>query len=314
MPLEVSPTLAELTFERVETDAGLDAVLEVRNVIDPEPITRATLVARTVDDVVSHAVVFRADGRAVSAAWTSWTAWMKSVDEAIFRIWVLPEWRGRGIGSRLFEDLRAFAVENGIRKAVGKVLADDVASLAFLRNRGLVEFGRQQLGFFDLDLAREAAPVGAPDGITLASIAERPDLERAVYDLESTTLPEVPSLADIPPPSWEDWSTHLTATVYQRDLSLVALEGDVVVGSIQVDDDGEGDAFIVMLSVAPAMRRRGIARALKQELARRAAAAGWKHLVTQNDGTNDAVRGLNEQLGYRYLPVGVLVQGPLSGA
>ena len=312
MPGKARPLPTNLSFDPVVTDADLETVLDIRNRFDAQPISVTTLRARIADDVATQALIARSDGTPIAASWGSWNRWLEAIGEATFRIWVLPEWRGRGVGSRLFEDLREFSLAKGAVTADGRVQEGDAASLAFVRNRGLEIYGRVQFGLYDLDLARAAGPTDRPAGITLASVAERPDLRRAVYELESSTWREIPHLVDVAPPTWEAWSAHLAEDVYLPDLSLVALEGDAVVGSLSVDDDGEGDAFVIMLCVAPSMRRRGIGRALKMELARRAAAAGRRHLITQNDGSNAKVVGLNESLGYRYLPAMLLVRGPLA--
>ncbi len=66
-----------------------------------------------------------------------------------------------------------------------------------------------------------------------------------------------------------------------------------------------------MTTVHPDARRRGIARLLKVELARRARAAGWRRIETYNDGSNDRIRGLNESLGYVYDVTHIVMRGPL---
>jgi ribosomal protein S18 acetylase RimI-like enzyme len=99
---------------------------------------------------------------------------------------------------------------------------------------------------------------------------------------------------------------------YRHDLSLIAIDDEGVAGHIEVSDDGDRRAFISMLAVAPRARRRGIARGLKVALAQRAAAAGWRELVTLNDGTNERIRRLNESLGYRYLPESLFLAGPVG--
>ena len=65
-------------------------------------------------------------------------------------------------------------------------------------------------------------------------------------------------------------------------------------------------------AVDPADRRRGIATKLKVEMARRARAAGWRRVDTQNDDSNEAIRGLNTRLGYVYDAPRLLLGGPLT--
>ena len=305
-------TASTLRIERAETDAQLDTLLAIRNAVDQQPISRATFAARESADIGRLRLIARDGTLAVGAGAVSWTATSREAGEASIRVWVLPDRRGCGIGSRIHDDLLAFALEHGLTKGFGQVRAGDQPSLDFARHRGWQVFGRNQFGLFALEEMDVAAPTELPDGIAISSMAERRDLEPAVYALAALTLPEVPSYAGMPAPSFAAWREEIEEPSYVDSLSLLALDGDQVLGSIQVYDDGDGTAFISMLSVAPAARRRGIARALKLELARRAALAGWRNLETINDGTNDGIRRLNEELGYRYLPEVLLLEASLG--
>lgn len=55
---------------------------------------------------------------------------------------VLPSWRGRGVGPALFAATRPFAINAGYRKLVITVRASNAAALSFYRNLGFVECGR----------------------------------------------------------------------------------------------------------------------------------------------------------------------------
>jgi ribosomal protein S18 acetylase RimI-like enzyme len=67
---------------------------------------------------------------------------------------VLPSWRGRGVGASLFEATRRFAVSEGYRKAVITVRGSNATALAFYRRLGFVECGR---------LSRQVALDGVED-------------------------------------------------------------------------------------------------------------------------------------------------------
>ena len=62
---------------------------------------------------------------------------------------------------------------------------------------------------------------------------------------------------------------------YLPELSLLALQHERLVGSIQLYDNADQVVFIGMIAVHPDARRRGIARLLKVELERRA--RGGRH-------------------------------------
>ena len=55
---------------------------------------------------------------------------------------VLPSWRGRGVGPALFEATRPFAVRAGYRKLVIIVRGSNASALSFYRGLGFVECGR----------------------------------------------------------------------------------------------------------------------------------------------------------------------------
>jgi len=55
---------------------------------------------------------------------------------------VLPSWRGRGVGPALFELTRPFAIAAGYRKIVITVRGSNAPALSFYRGLGFVECGR----------------------------------------------------------------------------------------------------------------------------------------------------------------------------
>jgi RimJ/RimL family protein N-acetyltransferase len=88
-------------------------------------------------------------------------------------------------------------------------------------------------------------------------------------------------------------------------------------------DSGEPVAF-AQLNVYPRVghhaftvvvrshRGRGLARALKRELIRRAQALGLERLMTQSNEDNLAMRMLNAELGYRPAPPLVFLRRRLA--
>jgi GNAT superfamily N-acetyltransferase len=156
---------------------------------------------------------------------------------------------------------------------------------------------------------------GAIDGVEVATMAERMDLEHDLYEIHRLTRHEIRFLASEPMPSFETWKSTGSANAgYLADLSLLAVERGRLLGAVEVFDSGDDVTFIGMTAVHPEARRRGIARLLKLELERRARAAGIVLIETFNDGTNAPIRTLNEALGYVYNPPYVTLRGPLPPA
>jgi GNAT superfamily N-acetyltransferase len=152
------------------------------------------------------------------------------------------------------------------------------------------------------------------EGLTIVSLADRPDLEGALYELDMLVRPEIPMIVHEPLPDFPTWQAAATRDPgYLPGLTLLALDGDRLVGGIQLYDNAERVAFIGMISVHPDARRRGIGRLLKLELTDRAREAGLRAIETYNDGTNERIRALNESLGYVYDRPYVALRGPLPG-
>ena len=83
----------------------------------------------------------------------------------------------------------------------------------------------------------------------------------------------------------------------QPELLLVALDGELVVGSVMAGYDGHR-GWINRLAVAPAYRRQGIGAALMREAENRLLAMGCAKINLQVIESNAAVVGFYRRLGY----------------
>ena len=162
-------------------------------------------------------------------------------------------------------------------------------------------------------------PTSQPDppvGVELASLGERPELVRPVYEADVEVGPDVPSHEEAHEPmTFERWhSTYLEGPGAMPDACIVALVGDEVVGYTGLRRRGSASptAENLLTAVRRPWRRRGIATALKREQIARARKAGVEQIYTTNDETNVGMRGVNERLGYRPAPTRILVSGPLA--
>jgi mycothiol synthase len=227
---------------------------------------------------------------------------------------VLPEHRGQGVGTRLYEALSEHAARRGLASLWGRIEEGDAASLRFAGNRGFREVAREYqvvLDVADADLAGDA-----PDGVELVSLAEHPDLVRPVYDVDVEVGPDVPSHEEgHDPMTFERWhATYLEGPGAMPAACMVALVDGEVVGYTGLRRHGSASPIAdnLLTAVRRPWRRRGIALALKREQIRRAADAGIEQIYTTNDETNFGMRGVNARLGYRPAPARILVSGPLA--
>ncbi len=301
-----------IELQPVTTDADLERLLAVRNAVDPRPLTAVAWRAELLGTISTSLAIATLDGRDVGAGSVAWGTMGRDSGLAFIDLWVLPDARRRGVGDRLWTSFTAFARDGGLQRASVVVVDGDAASTAFAEHRGLVATGGGQLGGLDLAAAPPATPPTLPDGVIITTLADRPELERAVFEVERIVRPEIPALAGEPDPTFEAWQADMTSDEgFLRDLCLIAIRDGAVAGVVQVYDGGDSKVFIGMTAIDPASRRMGLARALKQELARRAAARGYERIETYNDGANERIRALNESLGYVYLPRMVILKGPL---
>ena len=228
---------------------------------------------------------------------------------------VLPEHRRQGFGTQIYEALSQHARKLGRESLWGRVREDDAASRDFVRNRGFREAGREYEVVLDTTPA-EASPE-PPAGIELVSLAERPDLERAVYEVDCEVG------GDVPRPEGDDFEgqpfgrwreQYLEGPGAVPDAMIAALAGDTVVGYTGLRRRGAASpvAENMLTAVRRDWRRRGIATALKREQVARARAAGIEQIFTTNDETNAGMRGVNARLGYRPAPTHIVVTGPLA--
>ena len=228
---------------------------------------------------------------------------------------VVPERRGRGLGSALLSSAGAWARERGYVELLGPVDEDDPASLAWAERRGFREVGRNSLLVLDL-AGIETPDVDPPDGVQIVSWAKRPDLSRGIYDVAREAYPDVPGAGE-EMAAFEDWlSVDMQGPGDRPEATFLALAGDEVVGyaKFSLGDARPGVAAHDMTGVKRVWRGRGIAGALKRAEIAWAKENGYTQLETFNEERNEPIRRLNERHGYRPTPGQIIVRGPIPPA
>jgi mycothiol synthase len=149
-----------------------------------------------------------------------------------------------------------------------------------------------------------------PEGVTLVSVAERPDLRLRTYaELALQAFEDMPT--------WRPIS--ITAEQWEREWitwpegSFVALAGDEIVGCAGLirDDERPNRAENSLTAVRRDWRGRGLARALKEQVIAWAAERGLREIYTWTQTGNENMRAVNERLGYVTRDVTIDVRGPL---
>ena len=227
---------------------------------------------------------------------------------------VLPDHRQLGIGAALYDAISAWAAERGRGKVRTRVADDDPASLAFARKRGFSEVTHEKGVALDLTEV-EPPPVALPDGVEIVTWAERPGVERGLYEVALEAYPDIPGQEEDAVEPFEDWLEHeMRGSGDRPDATFIALAGDEVIGysKFSLTAAQPKSAFHDLTAVRRVWRGRGVAAALKATQIRWAKAHGYEELRTHNEERNEPIRRLNARLGYRSAPGLIFLEGPLS--
>ena len=300
--------LSQLVIAPAETDEDLEALIAVRKIVTPNArpqvanlrhaLSSSTaglvfLVARLADEPVACGFV---EGSTESFA---------AADVA-----VVPNMRRAGIGSALLTEASRRARSLGKDSLQLEVRKSDDASRSFLERRGFEKVGGEEA--VSLRLAGDPAPSVPPDGITIVSRRERPDVVEAMYEVFVEAEQDVPGAPT--GETIEAWrAREIDRPSRSPDLSFVAIAAGEVVGYAVLDVFGD-EGHHGFTAVKRAWRRRGVAMALKRAQIDAACRRGLDRLITGSEERNLPMGSLNAKLGYRPDPEWstVVMRGPLQ--
>ncbi len=254
-------------------------------------------------------------GRAVGAGWCVELPDMKESRACLGGASVLPEQRGRGIGRALFARVVAHARSLGKQELETIAFEDDRDGIAFAERRGFKAIARNRS--LRLVLAGCEVPVvDLPVDVEATTLAERPELDVALWEIACEAMPDVPFDGDVPlhPGTLDEFrSLFLADPAALPDATFVAVEDDRAVGYAQLawDDPARGIAVHRMLAVRRSHRGRGIAAALKARQIAWAIEHGLSELRTANEDRNAAARAVNARFPYAPIPDQLVLRGPL---
>lgn len=249
-----------------------------------------------------------ADRRVVGLGVASRATWT-SEPVAFAHVGVEPAWRGRGIGSRLFELVDEHVAALGVLRTSSGIERGDTASARFLAERGFRHARDLQVWSLDPKTvaaaelpARRAAAEG--DGFRLVPIRELIDRPEDLYRLHVEVGRDIP--ADDPiEPAYAAWRTdELDTPLFDPDASFCVLAGNEPIAFTWIRVDREGHrAQHGLTGTLRAYRHRGLAHLVKLASIVWLADQGVTVLYTDNDTTNRDMLALNEQLGFQPLSV-----------
>jgi mycothiol synthase len=298
-----------LVLIRAESEADLADYIAVRAAADRErPPPRVENLRRNLEREGDLAyLVARLEGEAVGSGFVD--PWPSEYADA--QLIVVPDARGRGVGSAMLADIGAHARAAGKDELQGTVRESDRESLAFFERRGYRIVGSERAVALDLTVAAAPAP-SPPPGVRIVTRLERPDLGEELFPIAAEAWEDIPGSEGAL--NFEFWrATEIDRPTRDPSLFFIALAGDVVIGFASIDNPGGRDAYLGVTAVQREWRRRGVATALKQAQIAAAKRKGVRRLVTESEERNAPIRTLNEKLGYRPEPAlsEVLIQGPV---
>jgi GNAT superfamily N-acetyltransferase/RimJ/RimL family protein N-acetyltransferase len=274
-------------IRRVESDDDLAHSIELRHRIDPLDATSVDD-QRALEPHVEAPLRMLVDGRAHGFAGR-----FPGDRDAYVDVGVLPDARRQGLGGEIFAILVDHVRAHGWETILAS--ASEADGIAWLGKRRFEEVDRMERVVLELSEATDASP--PPRGVDLTDLASRPDLLPTLYELVVAGLADVPGDLARDGPSYETFLTALEPPSRRRDFVVLALDARrlVAMASLNVYPPVGWHAFT---TVACSDRSRGLARAVKLELIRRAKAVGLERLITQSNVDNVAMRTLNAELGY----------------
>jgi ribosomal protein S18 acetylase RimI-like enzyme len=178
--------------------------------------------------------------------------------------WVLPVWRGKGLGTKLLRELenRIRGLAQGAPRwelAANASSTEPEATQLLLDNGYRPAYTVLEMGL-DWDAYAANVPVAWPDGFTsrLATAGDLPAITAAVAEAYRD---EYPAERFHEPMDEADYAAELAGPRFDPALFRVAWAGDEVAGQV-IPLIERGRAEIYEVSVRPVYRRRGLARAL----------------------------------------------------
>jgi len=276
--------------------------------------------AITMDEVASfeesllghHDLLAWVDGEPGGSGYAALTPWQPKF--VFLLLTVLPDKRGRGAGSALYASISEWARTQGHDAFEAVVAENDAASLEFAQRRGFVEHHRER--GVALDLRRIEPPVvELPAGVEVVTWAERPELDRGMYEVAVEAYPDIPGNEDEVEESFDEWrDRHMLGSGDLPEATFIAVAGDEVVGYAKFSLTAARPkvASHDLTAVKRAWRGRGVARALKATQIGWAKARGYEELHTRNEERNAPIRHLNAEFGYEPAVGRVYLRGPLA--
>jgi GNAT superfamily N-acetyltransferase len=291
---------------RAAEPGDVDAAIALHDALVPYlVITRSSLTHRLARPAEPGCATFVAvdDGALVGWATTGLIGGSDPLDGEL-RLLVRPEYRGRGIGTKLLQAIHADLRAAGATTA--RVFADP-SSIDWAARFGYRQ--TRQVHYAGIDPSKAPDLPGVPSGVELVPVTEvDPHQLYAADEVAQRTKPGDAKISSRP---YEHWLADIwNSPDLLRDLSVAAVYDGQVVAFTRNHGD-RTKIWSRMTATMPEYRARGFAKLVKTEALHRAADAGVPGAYTANYDGNVPMLAVNEWLGYNRIATHAVLLCPL---
>jgi RimJ/RimL family protein N-acetyltransferase len=229
---------------------------------------------------------------------------------------VAPQYRGKGLGRRLFDDLLLNATEMGAARLFASVRDTDASSLRFAESRGFTIRAHgieMELDLSSFDGGRFAPLIALLHAqgfhfTDMAELGDGEDTRRRLYQLNDSTAATTPgSVGDHPWNSFEDFNNRVCQSEWYRpegQMVVIDMHTGAWAGMSAITRfEGADHAYNLFTGVDPAYRGRGLGQAVKvMALNYAARSLGVRQVCTNHNALNEPMLAIDRKLGYVQIP------------
>ena len=285
-----------------------------------DPVTAVTLKANDASldpNYLARREVVEQDEQIVACGTVYQFPWAYDPGKYWLDFCVHPHYERQGIGTAYLEHILAFIVPRDPLTLSCETRESKPQSIRFLQKHGFVETMRFR--YFELDVpafkperfyeALDRVHKAAIEIISVTELQKRePGWQRIIYDLHWELTQDVPSTIKRTRPEFDLYVKRVFERAdFLPDGWQVAVDGDgcyVGLTMLRRKDDPH-KLYTGITGVVRRHRRKGIATALKVQAITYAQRLGTKTIQADNE-ENNPMHLLNQALGFRPLPAGIL--------